>query len=236
MFFRRPRNSSAFINTTRPLDAYQYSHILLPTFRISNLIRLSTVAKLLLPPISRPTLAGRSTHNQYKSQSLTAGVEQAAAATAPTVPAKTVSIAATPPSGSATTRPTSAASGIGGPNPRTNPEGNTIYSPPPPIKTYQGPVHKGHKVYRAIPCIDVCEKCFAIEPTPCPTPCAADYCSSCTQVVPLHATFLLRGDKGCCQALTSEAVEFHFCCGCHSSSQYARTNCAGTGMSLSPGT
>jgi hypothetical protein len=96
---------------------------------------------------NKPPYPGRSTHNQYKSQSLTAGVEQAAAATAPTVPAKIVSIAATPPSGSATTRPTSAASGIGGPNPRTNPEGKTIYSPPPPIKTYQGPVHKGHKVF-----------------------------------------------------------------------------------------
>ena len=56
MIFRRPRNSSALRNTTRPLDAYQYSHILLPTFRISNLIRLSTVANLPLPPISRPTL------------------------------------------------------------------------------------------------------------------------------------------------------------------------------------
>jgi hypothetical protein len=86
----------------------------------------------------KPHYPGRSTHNQYKSQSLPAGVEQAAAATVPTVPtvpAKTVSIAATPPSGSATTRP-------------------------------------GQRT-------DVCEKCFATEPTPCPTPCAADYCSSC---------------------------------------------------------
>ena len=53
---------------------------------------------------------------------------------------------------------------------------------------------------------------------------------------PLHATFLLRGDKGCCQALTSEIVQCHNCRGYHSSSQYARTNCAGTGLSLSPDT
>ena len=67
-----------------------------------------------------PPYPDRSTHNQYKSQSMPVGVKQAAAATAPTVPSKTVSIAATPPSSSATARPASAASGIGGPNnPRT---------------------------------------------------------------------------------------------------------------------
>ena len=145
----------------------------------------------------KPPYPGRSTHNQYKSQSLPAGVEQAAAATAPTVPAKAVSIAATPTSGSTAARPTaSTTSSTGGPNPRTNPKGKTIYSTP--IKTYQGPVHKGHKVfidthsppnhpdnrpfrYLAVPHrTDVCEKCFATEPTPCSTPCAADYCSSCT--------------------------------------------------------
>ena len=145
----------------------------------------------------KPPYPGRSTHNQYKSQSLPAGVEQAAAATAPTVPAKAVSIAATSTSGSTAARPTaSTTSSTGGPNPRTNPKGKTIYSTP--IKTYQGPVHKGHKVfidthsppnhpdnrpfrYLAVPHrTDVCEKCFATEPTPCSTPCAADYCSSCT--------------------------------------------------------
>ncbi len=44
----------------------------------------------------KPPYPGRSTHNKYKSQSLPAGVEQATAA------AKTVNIAATPSSGSAT--------------------------------------------------------------------------------------------------------------------------------------
>jgi hypothetical protein len=142
-----------------------------------------------------PPYPDRSTHNQYKSQSLPVVVKQAAAATAPTVPAKTVSIAATPPSSSATARPASAASGIDGPNPRTNRKGKTVYSTP--IKTYQGPVHKGHKVffdthhsppnhpdnhlfrYLAVPHRTVVyEKCFATEPTPCPNPCVADYCSS----------------------------------------------------------
>ena len=201
----------------------------------------------------KPPYPGRSTHNQYKSQSLPAGVEQAAAATAPTVPAKTVSIAATPTSGSTATRPTpSTTSSTGGPNPRTNPKGKTIYSTP--IKTYQGPVHKGHKVfidthsppnhpdnrpfrYLAVPHrTDVCEKCFATEPTPLCGRLLQFLYSLWPQVVPLHATFLLRGGKRCCQALTSEAVQCHFCCGCRSSSQYARTNCAGTGLSLSPDT
>ena len=115
------------MNTTRPLDAYQYSHILLPSFRISNLIRL---------PTSTSDKPPYPTHNECKSQSL-----EQTAATTPTV--KTVSFAATPQSSSATTRPASAASsGIGGPNPRTNPKGKTIYSTP--IKTYY-PVYKDHE-------------------------------------------------------------------------------------------
>ena len=93
----------------------------------------------------KPHYPGRSTNNQYKTQSLPAGVEQAAAATTPSAPAKSsVSTAPTPPSGSAPTRPAPAASG-NGPNSRTNPKGKTIYSSP--IKTYQGPVHKSHKVF-----------------------------------------------------------------------------------------
>jgi hypothetical protein len=53
----------------------------------------------------KPPYPGRSTHNQYKSQSLPAGVEQAAAATAPTFLAKTVSIATTPPTSAIATTP-----------------------------------------------------------------------------------------------------------------------------------
>ena len=49
------QRTQEFICTHEHLDAYLYSHILLPTFRISNLIRLSTVANLPLPPISRTT-------------------------------------------------------------------------------------------------------------------------------------------------------------------------------------
>ena len=144
----------------------------------------------------KPPYPSRSSNTTYKSQLLPAGVEHAAAATTPAaVPAKTVSIAPTAPS-SAPNRPVPAAPGTGGPNPRTNPKGKTIYSSP--IKTYQGPVHKGHKVfidthsppnhpdnrpfrYLAVAHrTDVCEKCFAAEPTPCAPPCVADYCSSCT--------------------------------------------------------
>ncbi len=150
------------------------------------------------PITDKSPFPGRSSHNnQYKSSQLPTGVEQAAAATTPTVPAKSVSIAPTlPPSSSTATRPTTSTTSSNGPNPRTNPKGKTIYSSP--IKTYQGPVHKGHKVfidthsppnhpdnrpfrYLAVPHrTDVCEKCFAAEPTPCATPCAAEYCSSCT--------------------------------------------------------
>ena len=109
MFFRRPRNS----------------HILLPTLRISNLmIRLSTEANLPLPPISRSTLAGRSTHN---STSLNHCLLVLNKPLRQLPQPKPISIAATPPSGSATTRLSTAASGIGGPNLRTNPKGKNNF-------------------------------------------------------------------------------------------------------------
>ena len=59
------------MNTTRLLDAYQYSNILLPTSRIiSNLIRLSTVANLPLPLICRPTLIALPTTSTSLNQCL----------------------------------------------------------------------------------------------------------------------------------------------------------------------
>jgi hypothetical protein len=78
------------------------------------------------PITDKSPFPGRSSHNnhQYKSSQLPNGVEQAAAATTPTVPAKTVSLALTPPpSGSTATRPTASTTTArnGGPNPRTNP-------------------------------------------------------------------------------------------------------------------
>ena len=123
MFFRRPRNSSALMSTTRPLDVYQYSHILLLTFRISNLIRLSTVANLPLPPISRSTLVVLPTTSTSLNHCLLVLNKPLRQLPQP----KPISIAATPPSGSATTRLSTAASGIGGPNLRTNPKGKNNF-------------------------------------------------------------------------------------------------------------
>ena len=57
-------------NTTRHLDAYQYSHILLPIFRIFNLIGPLTVAKLPLPRISRTTLVAQPTTSTRLSHCL----------------------------------------------------------------------------------------------------------------------------------------------------------------------
>ena len=146
---------------------------------------------------NKPPYTARPSNNQYSSSKLS-GLEQAAAAITPTTSTKAVTFnpSPTPTSSSNSPRPASTAATSTGPNPRTNKMGKTIYSSP--YKTYQSPVYKSNKVYidshnppnnpdnrpfryLAVPHrTDVCEKCFAAEPAPCATPCAAEYCSSCT--------------------------------------------------------
>ena len=59
MFFRRPKNSSAPMNTTRHLDAYLSSHSLLHIFRIFSPIKPSIMANL--SPTSHHSLVARPT-------------------------------------------------------------------------------------------------------------------------------------------------------------------------------
>ncbi len=145
---------------------------------------------------SKPPYTARTSHNQYSSSKLN-GLEQAAAATTPsTSTTKAVTFTPSVQSPSSPRPAVVPAATSNGPNPRENKHGKTIYSSP--YKTYQNPVHKSHKVfidshyppnnpdnrpirYLAVPQrTDVCEKCFAAEPTPCAPACTAEYCSSCT--------------------------------------------------------